>query len=192
MTRRDFGSRRDGSGEGFRQQPVNREVRKLTQEAQKHITYGEFVKHLQQHGQVVQTAFQQHGRVLNDASVRIDALQKTLIDRGLITYEEVRFNQQNLRIVQQFVVNELGNDQIPFRERVHKAVDFNKIQPPEFQVTDSYFPVRQWLVENEDGAPATEIVAVAESFGMTREQIVKVFIEERLYAYARRMSKVAA
>jgi hypothetical protein len=171
--------------EGFREAPKTRGEGKLRQEYEKRVTQGK----LNEQMQVIFQNFQQHGRVLNDASVRIDALQKSLVDAGVITMDAVQFNQRSLKGVQQFVINELANPDKPMLERVRAAVKFNATQPPDFRVTESYFPVRKWLTMNEENMDGEEIAQICGSFCL---DVPKVFVEERLLAVARRAAKELA
>src|ERR1017187_8322528 len=105
---------REGAGtrDGFRQIPGDGLNRKVKQAMEKHVNQGDF----QQFQMAVDKGFKATGRVINDSSVRIDAIQKALVESGVVKEATIKFNQQNLKIVQQFIVNDLGAD-TPFVDR---------------------------------------------------------------------------
>jgi hypothetical protein len=169
--------------EGFRQAPEAPDTRKMQQAAQRHVTAIELAQELQK----ISKGFEELSRVINNNGLRLDAVVKTMQELELGPFKErLRYNQDNLKLVQEFVVNVLADKTQPTLNRVRDAVKFNRTQEPDFRVTEEYFPVRRWLGQNTDGLSGEELAEIAESFGYSRKEILRVLVEERLVAYNRK------
>lgn len=159
---------------GFRQEPGKvADIRNARREQERRITALEFATNMKE----VQAGFQKLGRHINDRTIRIEALVKTLVNAGVITEQAYLSNAQNMKRVQSFVQTIMDNEQMPDLQKIRAVVKFNEGQPADFKVTDAYFPVRNYLVMNEDDLSLDEIAEIALAFGFPESEVDKIMAD---------------
>lgn len=164
---------RDGGIPGFRQMPTAAEDRQALAMAEKKVTKGEVARDFIR----IEQAFNKMTSHLNDRTARHEALIKTLVDAGLIANDKYDLNVRGIKMVQAFVGTLMKDEEKSTGEKVRMIVEFNKKQTDDFRITDKYFPVRQYLVMNEDNLSLEEIGEIAGSFGFTTVEVDQIMAD---------------
>jgi len=151
-------------------------TRKLRQEAERRVTAGELAKNFLE----VQRGFERISSALNDRTVRIEALLKTLYEAGIVQETAFKANLGGLKKIQLFVTNIISDSKLDMLAKVKSVVEFNKKQPDDFKIKDSYFPVRNYLVLNPDKLSLDEVGEIALAFGFTAEDVDKIMADAKV------------
>ena len=168
---------RSGNLTGFRK-PANagEAQRKMRQEAERRVTAGEMATNFLE----VQRGFERLAKAMNDRTVRIEALLKTLYKAGVVVEDDFKTNLQGLKKVQAFVTNVMDDKAMDMLAKVKSVVEFNKTQPDDFKIKDDYFPVRNYLVINPDGLSLDEVGEIAIAFGFPAHEVDKMLAEVKV------------